>query len=224
MRRIFPASGNSIVKAIVSPGVDHHGRGTPPAAGAGPAREGAWAEVYDRHVRDLYGFVHHLAGGDAALAEEIHQDVWLAALEGIERFDVRSGRFHDWLMGIARHRVARHLRAKTRVSYASVRGRDPRREFVELPPPEQLEDLERADVIRAALLCLSPEHRDVLIKKYIDGLSVAAIAEHGGRSAKAMESLLTRARERLKELLRHYISNTEQEVRHDAPHHPETRG
>ena len=60
----------------------------------------AWAELYDRHVRDLYGFVYHLAGGDAALAEEIHQDVWLAALEGIERFDVRTGRFHDWLMGI----------------------------------------------------------------------------------------------------------------------------
>ena len=79
-------------------------------------------------------------------------------------------------------------------------------------------------MILAALLCLSPEYRDVLIKKYVDGLSVAAIAEHGGRSAKAIESLLTRARERLKELLRHYISNTEQEVRHDVPHHPETRG
>ena len=103
----------------------------------------AWAELYDRHVRDLYGFVYHLAGGDAALAEEIHQDVWLAALEGIERFDRRTGRFHDWLMGIVRHRVSRHLRGQDPGLVASVRGRDPRREFVELPPPEQLEDLER---------------------------------------------------------------------------------
>ena len=175
----------------------------------------AWAEVYDRHVRDLYGFVHHLAGGDIALAEEIHQEVWLAALEGIERFDVRSGRFRDWLMGIARHRVSRHYRTKSRVSNASVRGWAPRTEFAELPPPEQLEDLERADVIRAALLCLSPEHRDVLLKKYIEGWSVAAIAEGAGRTVKAVESQLTRARERLKGLLGHYLSHTEQGVRHE---------
>jgi DNA-directed RNA polymerase specialized sigma24 family protein len=55
----------------------------------------AWAEVYDRHVRDLFGFVYHLTGGDRAVAEEIHQEVWLAALEGINRFNVRNGRFRD---------------------------------------------------------------------------------------------------------------------------------
>jgi RNA polymerase sigma factor (sigma-70 family) len=79
-------------------------------------------------------------------------------------------------------------------------------------------------VIRAALLCLSPEHRDALLQKYIDGWSVAAIAERTGRTAKAVESLLTRARERLKELLRHYLSGTEQGVRHEAPDRKQPRG
>ena len=51
----------------------------------------AWATIYDRHVRDLFGFVHHLVGGDRALAEELHQDVWLAALEGIDRYDPQPG-------------------------------------------------------------------------------------------------------------------------------------
>ena len=65
----------------------------------------AWATIYDRHVRDLFGFVYHLVGGDRSLAEDLHQEVWLAALEGIERYDGQAGRFRDWLMGIARSRL-----------------------------------------------------------------------------------------------------------------------
>jgi RNA polymerase sigma-70 factor (ECF subfamily) len=184
----------------------------------------AWAEVYDRHVRDIYGFVFHLAGGDVGLAEEIHQEVWLAALEGIERFDVRSGRFRDWLLGIARHRISRHFRGVARISYANVRlwGSGP--ELAGLPPPEQLEDLERSEVIRAALLCMIPEQRHVLLEKYVEGRSVAEIAGRTGKSAKAVESLLTRARERLRGLLRHYFSHTDQGVRHEPYDHSRPRG
>ncbi len=152
----------------------------------------AWAEVYDRHVRDVYGFVHHLSGGNVAVAEEILQEVWLAALEGIERFDGRAGRFRDWLFGIARHRVMLHFRSTARVSYATVRGWGWGPEPAGLPPPEQLEEVERADVIRAALVCMIPEQRDVLLEKYVDGRSVAEIAARSGKSAKAVESLLTR--------------------------------
>jgi RNA polymerase sigma-70 factor, ECF subfamily len=175
----------------------------------------AWAEVYDRYVRDLYGFVQHLAGGDVALAEEIHQEVWLAAIEGIERFNIRSGRFRDWLMGIARHRVSRHFRGIARVSYATVHSSGSGPELAGLPPPEQLEDLERAEVIRAALLCMVPEYRDVLLQKYVEGWSVAEIAERTGRTAKSVESLLTRARQRLRGLLRHYVAHNDQGVRHE---------
>jgi RNA polymerase sigma-70 factor, ECF subfamily len=184
----------------------------------------AWAEAYDRHVRDIYGFVYHLTGGDIALAEEIHQEVWLAALEGIERFDVRSGRFRDWLMGIARHRVSRHFRGMARVSYATVRGWGSGPELAGLPPPEQLEDLERAEVIRAALVCLLPEQREVLLAKYVEGRSVAEIAGRTGKTAKAIESLLTRARERLRGLLRHYFSHTDQGVSHEPYDRNPSRG
>jgi RNA polymerase sigma-70 factor (ECF subfamily) len=111
-----------------------------------------------------------------------------------------------------------------RVSYGTIPGWGPRAEFAELPPPELLEDLERAYVIRAALLCLSPEHRDVLLKKYLEGHSVAEIADRTGRTAKAVESLLSRARERLRALLRHYFSNTDQGVRHEPYDQSPPRG
>jgi RNA polymerase sigma-70 factor (ECF subfamily) len=184
----------------------------------------AWAEVYDRYVRDVYGFVYHLAGGDLALAEDVHQEVWLAALEGIDRYDTRSGRFRDWLMGIARHRVSRHFRGLARVSYATVRGWGTGPDLAGLPPPEQLEELERAEVVRAAMICMVPDQRDVLVAKYIDGRSMAEIADRMGKTAKAVESLLTRARERLRGLLRHYFSHMEQGVRHEPSDRRPPRG
>ena len=60
----------------------------------------AWSATYDRHVQEVFGLVYHLVGGDRILAEEIHQEVWLAALEGFDHFDVGRGRFRDWLMGM----------------------------------------------------------------------------------------------------------------------------
>ena len=175
----------------------------------------AWATIYDRHVRDLFGFVYHLVGGDRSLAEDIHQEVWLAALEGIDRYDVRTGQLRDWLMGIARHRVARHFRGASAAGAGSLFDWGSVLETNGLPPPEQLEGLERADVVRAAMLRLGPDQRDVLLKKYVEGSSVLEIARHTGRSAKAVESLLSRARGQLRELLRPYLSHTIRGVSHE---------
>ena len=75
------------------------------------------------------------------------------------------------------------------------------------PPPEQLEAIERTDIVLAALVQLNHDYKDVLLKKYVDGLSVVEIAGRTGRSAKAVESLLSRARDRLRELVRPYFSH-----------------
>ena len=75
-----------------------------------------------------------------------------------------------------------------------------------LAPPELLEEVERAGVVRAALLCLQEDYRGVLLDKYVAGLTVAEIANRFGRSAKAVESLLSRARVRLRTLLGPYFS------------------
>jgi RNA polymerase sigma-70 factor (ECF subfamily) len=70
-----------------------------------------------------------------------------------------------------------------------------------------LEGVERADMVRAALLCLDDDRRRVLLDKYAEGLSVAEIAARTGRSAKAVESLLSRARAQLRALLQPYFSS-----------------
>ena len=162
----------------------------------------AWDVMYERHVGDVFGLVYHLVGGDRHVAEDVNQEVWLLAIEQFERFDPGRGGFRDWLLGIARHRALRHHR---RAPGQAVEGR-PDGLSDGLPPPELLEGRERADVVRAALLCLHDGSRRVLLAKYAEGLSVAEIAAQTGRSAKAVESLLSRARGQLRALLRPYFS------------------
>jgi RNA polymerase sigma-70 factor (ECF subfamily) len=163
----------------------------------------AWAAMYDRHVGTVFGLVYHLVGGDRAVAEDVSQEVWLLALDRIGGFDQARGEFRDWLLGIARHRALRRRRPD-RVYLFDTQPDGP---ADVLPPPDLLEGVERADMVRAALLCLGDDRRRVLLDKYAEGLSVAEIAARTGRSAKAVESLLSRAREQLRALLRPYFSN-----------------
>ncbi len=163
----------------------------------------AWDLMYRRHVGDVFGLVYHLVGGDRHMAEEINQEVWLLAIEQVERFDPARGRFRDWLLGIARHRA---LRRGRRAAVRVVEGQ-PDRSSDDLPPPELLEGRERAELVRAALICLHDGSRRVLLDKYAEGLSVAEIAARTGRSAKAVESLLSRARRQLRALLLPYFSS-----------------
>jgi RNA polymerase sigma-70 factor (ECF subfamily) len=162
----------------------------------------AWDAMYDRHVADVFGVIYHLVGRDRHVAEEINQQVWLMALERIDRFDPAKGAFRDWLLGIARHRALRHYRRPT------VQAVPVPLEGLAADPPrlEQLDGKERADVVRAALLCLNDGCRSVLLAKYTDGLSVSEIATQTGRSAKGVESHLSRARAQLRTLLQSYFS------------------
>jgi RNA polymerase sigma-70 factor (ECF subfamily) len=145
------------------------------------------------------------------VAEDVNQEVWLLAIEQFDRFDPGRGRVRDWLLGIARHRaLRRHRRAPDRSLEARPDGPSDA-----LPPPELLEGVERAGVVRAALLCLEEDRRRVLLDKYAEGLSVAEISARTGRSTKSVESLLSRARDQLRALLQPYFSNPKGGERHE---------
>ena len=70
----------------------------------------AWSAAVDRHLGEVYGVAFHLCGGDRAVAEEVTQQTWLAAIDGIARCDPARGTFRNWLLGIARTRVALYFR------------------------------------------------------------------------------------------------------------------
>jgi RNA polymerase sigma-70 factor (ECF subfamily) len=149
----------------------------------------AWRNWYDAAAPGLRAYVHWRCGGLADLGDEIVQDVWLAAVRRVRSFRPDDGSFAGWLCGIAANLIRNRLRQRRRRE--PLGGQE--------AAPDAVTDRDRAEAIAAALAELPPHYESVLRAKYLDGLSVQAIAELSGDSPKAVESLLTRARQAFRE-------------------------
>ena len=160
--------------------------------------ENAWRTWYDESFDELLRYVRWRCGGRKDWADEIVQDTWLTAVRRIRRFDPRKGPFLAWLRGIAANLLRNELRRRRRAA-----------KFLQSPDGQisesgagdlDWEDRRRQEEVAAALDALSEREEAVLRAKYLDGLSVAEIAAARGETPKAVESLLTRARQAFREV------------------------
>jgi len=152
----------------------------------------AWHAWYEESYGPLYAYVHWRSGGLEDLAEEVVQETWLVAVRRVRSFDPGQASVLAWLRGIAANVLRNRLRAR--------RGVPSRAEPFDAEPdggqPADAELIrrERAERIAAALADLPEHYEAVLRAKYLEGASVAEIAEASGQTAKAVESRLSRAR------------------------------
>lgn len=155
--------------------------------------ERAWQEWYDATYDDLRAYAHWRCAGLHQTAEEVVQDTWLTAVRRVRDFDPLKGGFRSWLFGIAANVVRGQLRAAT-----AARQRVVALTIVAAAAPVH-DPQERAVRIARTLADLPPRQEQVLRSKYLEQMSVQAIADAWGESPKAIESLLTRARQAFRE-------------------------
>lgn len=169
----------------------------------GQGDTGAFNRLYDRHADLVFAFIYHLLDGARPDAEEIWQDTFVAALRALPGYRGQS-QLSSWLCSIARRKVADFYRckgARTRTISSVAPG-----QLLDLmdtgPLPDEVvqQGATRARIVEA-LAGLSTDYRDALIARYVEGQPVEAIARRLGRSYKATESLLSRGRAMLRELL-----------------------
>ncbi len=162
--------------------------------------ENAWRTCYDETFDELYRYVRWRCGGRKDWADEIVQDTWLTAVRRIRRFDPRKGCFLAWLRGIAANLLRNELRKRRRSPKFQ---QSPEGEIGETGQRRSCwEDRGRQEEVAAALDALSEREEAVLRAKYLDGFSVAEIAAARGETPKAVESLLSRARQAFREVYR----------------------
>ena len=131
-------------------------------------------------------------GGDVALAEDLTQQTFVAAIDQRSRFDGRSDTI-TWLCGIARHKLADHFRAIERDERRQRRMEVRQIEF-DREGPAGL-GMEDRTMIAEILRSLPANQRAVLVFVVLDDLPVAEAARLMGKSRGATESLLFRARD-----------------------------
>jgi RNA polymerase sigma-70 factor, ECF subfamily len=159
----------------------------------------AWRTWYDESFADLLAYVAWRYGGRRDPVDEIVQETWLTAVRGIRSFDPEQGSFAVWLRGVAANLIRNHVRQTARARQS---GEPLAADRVSGSDGETERQADRAEKIAAALVALPPRYEAVLRAKYLDGLSIAVIASQSGESTKAIESLLTRAREAFRRLYR----------------------
>lgn len=133
-------------------------------------------------------------------AEEILQDTLFAFLEGIRDFEGKSS-LRTFLFSICQHKVIDFYRRKKlrHVVFSQV----PQLESVVstlLSPEEELDATLIREKIRTVFAGVLPRHRQILMMKYGEGLSVAEIARKLSLTFKSVESQLFRARRAFVEL------------------------
>lgn len=133
----------------------------------------AFEALFDRHHGRVLYYLRGLVG--RAEAEDVLQRVWLTVYRKIGGLE-RPEAFRAWLYRIARNTaISRLRRRRDRVSLDSA----PAREQLVVDPEVEDDGLPGADVdaLRAALEELSDEHREVVVLRYVEGLSYQQIAE-----------------------------------------------
>jgi RNA polymerase sigma-70 factor (ECF subfamily) len=153
--------------------------------------ESAWRAWYDECFDGLLGYVLWRCGGLRDAADEVVQETWLTAVRRARHFDPSAGPFAGWLRGIAANLLRNRFRRERSAEAARARLNHVGAE----PADAELLRRERAERIARALAELSERHEAVLRAKYLEGRAVADIAAEWRETPKAVESLLTRARE-----------------------------
>lgn len=166
--------------------------------------EHAFDEFFETNFDRVFRFALHRVG-DPAAAEDIAQ---VALVTGIRRLHTWRGEaaLFTWLCAICRREMMAHHARTSRAP--AVRALDD--DLVAAAGLENLSSAEsspedaavRAEMSRRVQLTLDylpGRYGDVLEWKYLEGLTVNEIAARLGLSAKAVESMLTRARAAFRE-------------------------
>jgi RNA polymerase sigma-70 factor, ECF subfamily len=176
--------------------------------------------------------------GERAIAEEVVQETWLAALEGIRRFEGRSS-VKTWLFRILRNVALARARREDRTRPMAALGAtaaghaelDPMDLVVDgrtaaagfgraalwvqsSTPEEELLSKELAERVDMAISGLPPRQQEVLVLRDVEGWSAGDVCNALGISDTNQRVILHRARDRVRDELREYL-NDDSSCNHD---------
>ncbi len=167
----------------------------------------AVSAFYERHLASVWRYACWRLHDDVHAAQDAVSETFLDAVRGLRRRGPHvpaDGALAAWVMGIARNKVADHLRRR-QTSDRALPAWARKTASARAPEPYPGTDLERAETraqVVAVLNGLPEEERLVLELKYIEGLSVREITLRMSRSEKAVESLLFRGRRSFRDAFR----------------------
>jgi RNA polymerase sigma-70 factor (ECF subfamily) len=190
--------------------------------------EEAFATLVRRHHASMKRVARMYVSTDA-VAEEVVQETWLAAIAGLERFEQRAS-LKTWLFHILANKAkTRGTRERRSVPFASLAGADdgpavpperfqgegdawpghwatPPRPWED--PERRLQSLEARECLRAAIGALPEVQQAVLTLRDVEGLESEEVCRLLDLSDGNQRVILHRARARVRAELERYFEET----------------
>jgi RNA polymerase sigma-70 factor (ECF subfamily) len=146
----------------------------------------ALAELYDQFAPAIYAYIYRRVG-EQRLAEDLTGDVFVNALGALRKGQFASTSLPAWLYRLAHNRVVDHYR----------RGREvaPLEEWAPAPDdvPEAADRRRRQARLREALHHLTEDQQQVIVLRFGEGQSAAAVARVMGKTEESVRALQHRA-------------------------------
>jgi len=148
--------------------------------------------LYLRYADNLYGYVCSIVR-DEWEAEDVTQQIFAKLLTSLPRYEPRLVPFSAWILRVAHNAAVDQVRARRPVP------------IEEVHPPDAIaagDGREALADLRLALDALPEEQRNVIVLRFLVGLTPSEVAERIGRSEDAVHGLQHRGRRRLRHEMR----------------------
>ena len=162
----------------------------------------AFEALVTEHEKGVYAIAQRMTG-NAEDAADMTQETFIKAYNSLSAFRGDS-KFSVWLYRIATNVCLDFLRSRSRKPTVSLSVEDDDGEEVELDIADESQSPERLlergltrDAVRRGLNALSPEYRQILLLREIQGLSYEEIADVLTLEVGTVKSRIFRARKRL---------------------------
>jgi RNA polymerase sigma-70 factor (ECF subfamily) len=164
--------------------------------------QAAFAQIYDAYFDTIYRYVYFKVKKQGE-AEDLTQEVFIKALNGIGSYKVGKTPFASWLFRIAHNQVIDYVRKTGKQqmtaldeAYALAGNEDP------VITTEQKSEVEE---LKVAIAGLPPAQQEVISLRFIAGLPIADVARILGKSEGTVKALQFNATVSLRKLV---IRNT----------------
>jgi RNA polymerase sigma-70 factor (ECF subfamily) len=160
----------------------------------------AFDELYRRHKAPLYRYLVRQCR-DAAVAEELFQDIWSNLIRARASYTV-TARFTTYLYRLAHNRLVDHYRRRAPAALVSFDDEDAAPAEPAAPRHEQpdavYDSKQRAGRLLALLAELPEAQREAFVLQHESAMSIEEIAEATGVSRETAKSRLRYAMNKLR--------------------------
>ena len=156
----------------------------------------AWETIVCSHARRIFGLSYRYTGSRDE-AEDLTQEIFIRIYQTLSSFRVESGSFIHWALKVSRNLIVDRYRQSRRFQQC---GGSSEIESMNLADEEQpsaqrkVEQAESSRILRQALRSLSPETKEAIILRDLEGMGYQEMAEMLGVPEGTIKSRISRGR------------------------------